>query len=67
MSAGLAVIRKLMSSQAAVEELEYLSRLLADQRVALLCFERDHHHCHRQAVAAPLTARRPGLPLVLLQ
>ena len=63
---GLTVFARLLVQPAAVEELAVLVGLLATERVAVLCFEREHHRCHRQAVVG-LLADRTGLPVLTLE
>ena len=44
----------------AVDEVE---RAIGPEPAALLCFERDHHLCHRSVLARFLVARNPDLVL----
>lgn len=46
----------LLEQPDAVEDLERLRHLAAEQVVALLCFERDERLCHREQVLAALRA-----------
>lgn len=63
---GLAVFRRLLSSRHAEDELEHLTELLVHERVALLCFERAHDRCHRQAVVDVMTSRHDHVQVVRL-
>ena len=58
--AALARYRRRLETEdgPAVERVVELAR---DQRVALLCFERDEATCHRRVVAALVTAHDPGI------
>lgn len=47
---GLAVIHRLLAEVPAQDELARLDTALHKERVAVLCFERDHDRCHRRAV-----------------
>ena len=51
-----------MATQEAQAELANAVSLCAGSRACLLCFERDHHECHR-AIVAGLIAGRTGLPV----
>lgn len=42
---------EVLNSDEATDALHHVSELLEDEVVALLCFERDHSHCHRHQVA----------------
>lgn len=48
---------KLLARPAAVAAMDQLEGLARDQRVAVLCFERDHDRCHRQVIVTELTER----------
>lgn len=48
---------KLMARPAAVAAMDQLEALARDQRVAVLCFERDHERCHRQVIVNELSDR----------
>jgi len=60
---GLRVYRDLLLSDGARAELQNLAELLTTERVAVLCFERDEHRCHRQAVVAAVSDRVPVVRL----
>lgn len=47
---GARVFRALLASDEAGLELGHLAELLASERVAVFCFERDHDRCHRQVI-----------------
>ena len=38
-----------------------LAQLARTTRIALLCYERDHHHCHRSCIIETAQAEHPGL------
>jgi hypothetical protein len=42
----------LLDEGAGAEALRHVGELLDGETVALLCFERDHHQCHRPMVPA---------------
>lgn len=54
---GVARFRELMAAPEPAASLDDLARLARTQRVAVLCFERDHARCHRQVVTEEVTAR----------
>ncbi len=47
---GRATFRSLLDEGEATSELVQLVKLLESQRVAVLCFEREHERCHRQVI-----------------
>jgi len=47
---GRARFRTLLEEPDAVAALSVLAERASRQRVAVLCFERDEHHCHRKVV-----------------
>lgn len=51
-----AIFREHMTSDRALVELAQARVLARDSRACLLCFERDHNHCHRRLVAEMITA-----------
>lgn len=51
-----AIFREHMTSDRALVELAQARALTRDSRACLLCFERDHNHCHRRLVAEMITA-----------
>lgn len=53
---GLEVYGRLLDEPPAAQELAALARLLASERVAVLCVERSADRCHRQAVVARVAA-----------
>lgn len=65
-SRGLAGFRGVLTSEDAVEEIDRLVGLLAERRVAVLCFEREHARCHRQAVVDAAAGRHDDLPVRIL-
>ncbi|MGV9254375.1 DUF488 domain-containing protein [Streptomyces sp. NPDC003697] len=52
--------RARLRSEAAASALEQVAALLRTERVALLCFEREHTRCHRDLVAEALVRRAPA-------
>lgn len=38
-----------------------LTQLARTTRIALLCYERDHHHCHRSCIIETAQDEHPGL------
>lgn len=50
------IFREHMTSDRALAELAQARVLAREARACLLCFERDHHHCHRRLVAEMITA-----------
>lgn len=60
------IFREHMTSDRAQAELAQAKVLARESRACLLCFERDHSHCHRQFVAEMVTAET-GQPVVHLQ
>jgi uncharacterized protein (DUF488 family) len=63
---GQAVFRDLLAGETAAEELGMLTRLAREQVVAVLCFEHDQGHCHREVVIDEVTKRQP-LPVLALR
>ena len=63
---GLRVFRAVLSSDDAGLELGHLAELLSTERVAVLCFERDHDRCHRQVITDRASGDMEQLPVVLL-
>lgn len=61
---GRATYRDLLAGAEAGRELDELMRLLESQRVALLCFERDHDRCHRQVIVDEALGERSAVNLV---
>jgi uncharacterized protein (DUF488 family) len=59
-----------LQSAEAVTDLAHAIAITADRKTCLLCFERDHTHCHREIVArliceatgATVTHLQPELP-----
>lgn len=51
---GVAAFEALLSGEPQRAALADLAALAETERVAVLCFERDHERCHRQAVLAAL-------------
>jgi hypothetical protein len=54
-----------LSNEGAVD-LRALESTISNDRVALLCFERDHQTCHRSCISAALQAADPMLHVVNL-
>ena len=52
LTSGLRRFRAVLASDDAGLELGHLAELLGTERVAVLCFERDHDRCHRQVITA---------------
>ena len=50
------IFREHMTSDRAQVELAQAKLLARENRACLLCFERDHMHCHRRFVAEMITA-----------
>ncbi len=50
------IFREHMTSDRACTELAQAKGLALDRRACLLCFERDHHTCHRRLVAEMIVA-----------
>jgi uncharacterized protein (DUF488 family) len=48
------IFREHLASPGAVEGLKLAARIAAGGRSALLCYEREHQHCHRAIVADAL-------------
>lgn len=48
-----------LSTQEAQEALQTLASLTTSQAVCLLCYERDHRHCHRSLVVDAISAIVP--------
>lgn len=63
---GLEVFGRVLGEPPAAHELAALERLLASERVAVLCVERSSERCHRQAVVARLVAAT-GVPVLRLE
>ncbi|WP_408650878.1 DUF488 family protein [Jatrophihabitans sp.] len=59
-----ATFKQLMAGSEGAAALRHVGALLDDEVVALLCFERDHHTCHRHLVAAELQRTQPTLGLI---
>lgn len=51
-----AIFAEHMTSDAAQADLARAVEIVRDERCCLLCFERDHTHCHRKIVAELLCA-----------
>lgn len=61
---GVRRFRELAASPAPALVLDQLSALVADRKVAVMCFERDHDRCHRQVVTEQIAIRcDPAPPL----
>ncbi len=58
---GRARFRALLDAPQAQSALDELRSRLQEDRVALLCFEREPNCCHRQLVSENLLAHDPGL------
>ena len=58
--------RAALTTDAAQESLGQIAALLADNSVALFCFERSHDECHRHLVAEAVMAADPSVGLVTL-
>lgn len=56
--------RKLLDTEQPAAAVQDLSALLAAHSVALLCFEADERHCHREQVIAAAREAQPSLTLV---
>ena len=50
------IFREHMTSDRAQAELAQANILTRERRCCLLCFERDHNHCHRRLVAEMIAA-----------
>jgi uncharacterized protein (DUF488 family) len=50
------IFREHMTSDRACTELAQAKGLARERRACLLCFERDHHTCHRRLVAEMIVA-----------
>lgn len=61
-----AVFKQLIAEGEGAQALRHVAQLLDDQTVALLCYERNHHACHRHLVAAELQRTEPALDLIQL-
>ena len=46
-----------------IEEVDFLIRLAARERISLLCFERDPDQCHRSLIACAMIERSNGRKL----
>jgi len=60
-ASAVARFRSLMRGAAARHALDGLAARIADESVALLCFERDHATCHRSLVIEALRQRTDEL------
>lgn len=55
----------LLAAPDAVAAMDQLEALVRDERVAVLCFERDHGRCHRQVIVNEIAERLgEGLRLI---
>ncbi|HEX8304513.1 MAG TPA: DUF488 domain-containing protein [Jatrophihabitans sp.] len=61
-----AVFRRLIAAGEGAQALRRVAQLLDHHTVALLCYERDHHACHRGLIAAELQRAEPALDVVQL-
>jgi uncharacterized protein (DUF488 family) len=59
---GIARFRRMLRTPEASACLNQLADMAKRQRVAVLCFERDHHRCHRQVVTDEVASRAHRLP-----
>lgn len=59
-ASGVARYRELLGEPAVSVAIDDLVTLASGQRVAVLCFERDHGRCHRQVVVDEVLARSEG-------
>ena len=64
---GRARFEDLLQTSEATTALHYVAKLLDDQSVALLCFERNHEECHRTLVVDALRRSNPALHVVTVQ
>jgi uncharacterized protein (DUF488 family) len=48
------IFAEVMSSQPARDALSEIENLAKAKRICLMCYERNHHHCHRKIVAERL-------------
>lgn len=62
---GVQRFRDLLAAPGPAASLDELVELAATQRVAVLCFERDHDRCHRQVVTDAVADRFAGTEVVL--
>ena len=53
----LSIFCKVMETAAAADALTTIERMAKSGSVCLMCFERDHHECHRKIVAEALELR----------
>lgn len=53
--------RQLLEAPAATEAISEIAALAAESRVAILCFERDQHECHRELVIESVEATSSDL------
>lgn len=53
-----------VAEESGAQDLNELTALIRDHRVALLCFELDHLSCHRSCVTEILQRHHPGLSVV---
>jgi uncharacterized protein (DUF488 family) len=60
------LFRALLRQDQGADALSHVAELLDGERVALLCFERDHDLCHRRLVAEELQRVMPSIDLVAL-
>ncbi|MDQ1711279.1 MAG: hypothetical protein QOE45_729 [Frankiaceae bacterium] len=60
---GARTFRALLASDEAGLELGQLAELLASERVAVFCFERDHDRCHRQVIFDAIAGQRTPVHL----
>jgi uncharacterized protein (DUF488 family) len=61
--AGRAKMREILENGAGAA-LDRVVGLASDQRVALLCFERDRHRCHREVITDMAVERNPGIEVL---
>ena len=52
------IFRKHLGSKSAQEALVEAVEITFGERACLLCFERDHSHCHRSIVAVEMAEKR---------
>jgi uncharacterized protein (DUF488 family) len=57
---GRSVFAKLLARAEAENAVAELAQACQQERVAVLCFERDHERCHRQVVVEATLERMPG-------
>ncbi|MBN2974376.1 DUF488 domain-containing protein [Roseomonas aeriglobus] len=51
------IFGEVMKTDAAADALDKIEQLTQSSSVCLMCFERDHHDCHRKIVAEALENR----------